>query len=128
MSCSLAFMFDTFVPIMKACQKKMMESTVEAQKGYYLHCVHKTWELITTSFLTATDLVTVLPNYKKMMIRTLNNLEDRESGLAIVKGIVSLIRFTRMCLNEDEEDSKMIEDDEEEQTCCNKDGGSVCCP
>ena len=113
MSCSLAFMFDTFIPIIKACQKKSLESTVEAQKGYYCHCIRKSWELITASFLTATDLVTVLPNYKKMVIRTLNNLEDRESGLVITKGIVNLIRFTRMCLNEDEEDSNMIESDEE---------------
>lgn len=113
MECSLAFIFDTFLPIIKACQKKSSEVTVEAQRGFYIYCVRKSWEVIVTSFLTATDLVTVLPNYKKTLIRTISNMDDRESGLVIAKGLASLIRYARMCLEEEEMNS-VVESEEED--------------
>ena len=109
---SLAFFFDTFLPIVKACQAEAHRLKNITQKNTMIRNVRTIWDLFGACLLTVPDLLVVLPTYKKALLRLLGNEEYRESALAIAKAMSLMIRCVTSAIEMKEKKEKKELDSE----------------
>ena len=71
--CSLASFFDFFLPIVKTCQKELGSVQNATQKRHYQLDIANIFSIFGSCCVCATDCCTVLPNYKKFLLRIMKD-------------------------------------------------------
>ena len=107
--------------MIKACQKEIASVKNITQKRRYQINLADIFSIFASCCVCATDAATVLPNYKKMLVRVIDNDQTIDAGVAICKAMAILIRSNQQqvekkesSLSKDTEKEEFIQEDEKD--------------
>lgn len=107
--------------MIKACQKEIASVKNITQKRRYQINLADIFSIFASCCVCATDVATVLPNYKKMLVRVIDNEQTIDAGVAICKAMTILIRSNQQQiekkeanLSKDTEKEEFIQDDDKD--------------
>ena len=120
---SLASFFNAFLPISKASMKKCEEPNAGEKEREWMRRI---WDLFGCVLCNATDIETVLPNYKKALGHLFAWSGCFEAGVDALTSFVDLVRHLHMCIagedapekeeKEEKEEMKAIDEENEEES------------
>ena len=102
------------MPIIKACQKEAASATNATQKRQLQRMVADICSIFGSCCIGCTDAPTVLGNYKKTLLRLMNEEGYREAGIELAKGFALLIKRSESCLKMEEEATAEAKNEDEE--------------
>ena len=92
---SLASFFNVFLPISKVCMKNREEPNAGEKEHEQ---IRRIWDLFGCVLCNATDIETVLPNYKKALGHLFAWSGWYEAGIVALTGFINLVRHLHMCI------------------------------
>lgn len=102
------------MPIIKACQKEASSAANTTQKRQLQRMVADICSVFGSCCIGCTDAPAVLGNYKKTLLRLMNEEGYREAGIELAKGFALLIKRSESCLKMEEEATAEAKNEDEE--------------
>ena len=87
---------------MKACQKELSTVQNATQKRHYQLDIANIFSIFGSCCVCATDCCTVLPNYKKFLLRIMKDEDCTEGSIAICKALAILVRSNKQVIERKE--------------------------
>ena len=108
---SLASFFNVFLPISKVCMKNCEEPNAGEKEHEQ---IRRIWDLFGCVLCNATDIETVLPNYKKALGHLFAWSGWYEAGIVALTGFINLVRHLHMCITGEDAPKKEEKEEKEE--------------